>query len=122
MRVEYLINCSVSTELIFQRVSTNHRLQWRQMLPCLYAELKYSSESVKSQLRHCKCKYTAKHTFLKFKIKIKNFLIWKLQAGPKKVPSYALESSKHPLNLVDYPFKQKKLKRQKQKLIHKMPT
>jgi hypothetical protein len=43
---------------------------------------------------------TAKRTLLKFIIKIENFNILKPQAGPKKVPSYAVESSKHPLILM----------------------
>jgi hypothetical protein len=38
--------------------------------------------------------------FLNFKIEIKNFKSLKPPAGLQEVPSYAIESSKPPLNLV----------------------
>jgi hypothetical protein len=40
------------------------------------------------------------HYFSNFKIEIEIFKILKLPAGYKKVPSYEIELSKHPLNLV----------------------
>jgi hypothetical protein len=42
----------------------------------------------------------AKRTFYNLKIEIENKKIFKLSAGHKKVPSYAVELSKHPLDLV----------------------
>jgi hypothetical protein len=53
-------------------------------------------------LPHCKRfdRYGKKKQFKNFELEIEIFKTNKPQAGLQKVPSYAVESSNHPLNLV----------------------